>query len=445
MNTTYKFLIVLLFASLSGVSQVSFKVKLNDIPEKIERSKTQKIIYALTLTTEVPDSNLFNDYVISIEPDLNKSTLPQTEFEIDFKECTLNKLSKKHDFYLTLFPNANFDVERNIKIDIKISSTKDPKLDNIKNQADEISQTISIKSIESDTTLDQYNYLAYIGTNFDLVDGIKAKNLFFATNIYQLPIISDEGKQTGMGFNFTIYGNRTLTITEEYGPREYKYKYEALPELKGMTRVFTNQGDLSKSFVSDNLGAAFSPMLNINIPKFGWLNLASRSRTLQIVYAPQFEFVWRRFSEATTYSNITAADTTVESLAWNGSGTFILTNDSEVIYDNAYDFNAGIIGVFVSHETKDLSVRFQFNGGISRRFQRDRGSDSVVSYSDFKATGNIFFGARIWITEPTSGITLGAEMSNRIFKNYEPIYNVTLSKALNFKSLGSIFSPISSR
>jgi hypothetical protein len=48
------------------------------------------------------------------------------------------------------------------------------------------------------------------------------------------------------------------------------------------------------------------------------------------------------------------------------------------------------------------------------------------------------------ITEPKSGLTLQAEIVNTLIYP-RPYYVVTLSKALGFQNLGSIFAPITSR
>jgi hypothetical protein len=62
----------------------------------------------------------------------------------------------------------------------------------------------------------------------------------------------------------------------------------------------------------------------------------------------------------------------------------------------------------------------------------------------FRRQDDIGFTGRAWITEPKSGLTLQAEIVNTLIYP-RPYYVVTLSKALGFQNLGSIFAPITSR
>jgi hypothetical protein len=433
-------LLCCILISYTAIAQTKFNVGIKDDKVKVKREKSEKSIYSFRVTSEnsLPDDP-FKDYVLKVEPNATKSTLPLGSFEIDFREVVLSKLGKEYKFYLIINPDKDEDRAREIHLDLKISSTNDPKLQNILNDNNNPGLVIKVDAVEKDTALNQYNYLAYIGTNFDLVDGIKAKNLFFATNIYKLPKSNDEAKND-VGFNLTLYGNRTLTTTDNLGPKVYDATYVKIPG-KDSARVHRNQGTLVETRVSDNLGAAFSPMFNL------W-NLANSNRTFQLLYAPQIEFIWRRYTITRTYSDIVKLDS-ARVIRWRGSDIFELTPPNEVIHSNNYDVNLGLLGAFLSHETKNISLRFQAAGGYSFRYtsQRQTGLNSLTgaTESSFKKQGDWFFGARLWITEAISGITLGAEVSNRIFRNYEPFYNVTLSKALSFNNIGSIFSPVTKR
>lgn len=440
MKRTIVALVIPFFCSFCGFSQESFTLKMNPVPDKIERSKTQKVIYALSLESKNIDKALFKDYTVSVKPDCNIGTLSQTEFIVDFKDCTLDKVSDGYAFYLTILANPNLDKERTIKLDIKISSTKDSDLAGIKNIADTISRTITLKPIELDSALNQFNYLAYVGTNFDLVDGVKAKNLYFATNIYKLPETTKDGKPRDLGFNLMIYGNRALTLTEEVGSDNFDYKYVRIPGTVDKSRVFTKEGDLSRSIVSDNLGLVVSPIFN-------WFNSEKIQRTLRINYAPQLEFAFRRYTQTEAYSNITEGDSS-RTITYRGSDLVTLNRENKTTFNNSYDLDIGLLGFLFTHETKQISVRFHLNSGYSLRFSKDRISSSMASesFNPIKGHGNFFYGARLLVTEAISGVTLAGEVSNRlIIGDNQPFFNVTLSKALSFKSIGSIFAPITAR
>jgi hypothetical protein len=116
-------------------------------------------------------------------------------------------------------------------------------------------------------------------------------------------------------------------------------------------------------------------------------------------------------------------------------------NTSQVI--NEYSFNAAPIGLFLVHETKNISVRVHGSVGYASNYF---GNFLETGISDFEVVqqNDIFFSGRAWITEPKSGITLEAEVTNSFF-NSRPFFVATLSKAFDFKDLGSVFSPITTR
>ncbi|SOE23132.1 hypothetical protein SAMN06298216_3523 [Spirosomataceae bacterium TFI 002] len=439
MKLSYKLLCLISLYTLTSIAQEPFELKLNGMPKKIERSKTQNKIYAFSFKSEIPKKDIFKEYKVSVKSDCKVGTLPQTEFELDFKECTLNNLTTGYSFYVILKANPNLDIERTIKLDLVISSESDPKLDKIKNKADTVSHVITINPIEADTALDQFNYLAYIGTNFDLVDGVKAKNLFFASNIYKLPESTSKSEPNDLGFNLIIYGNRALTLTENLGINQFENRYIRIPGTDS-SRVILKEGVLTTTIVSDNLGLVVSPIFN-------WFRPVDLKRTLRIYYSPQLDFVFRRYTETSNYTNVTTVDSS-KIIRYLGSDFLIRVPETNTTFNNAYDLDFGLLGFLFTHETENISVRFHLRSGYSFRFQKEKPSGSMVNekYNPILGFGNLFYGGRLWITEATSGITLAGEVSNRLkVGDNQPFFNVTLSKALSFKNIGSIFAPVTAR
>ncbi len=98
---------------------------------------------------------------------------------------------------------------------------------------------------------------------------------------------------------------------------------------------------------------------------------------------------------------------------------------------NIYDFCVGA-GFLVSHENKYISVRVQQMVGYSKMYIPGIVSGTV--FQQYQSKDDIVYIGRAWITEATTGITLQAEITN-YSKSPQPYYVVTLSKAINFKSL----------
>lgn len=72
---------------------------------------------------------------------------------------------------------------------------------------------------------------------------------------------------------------------------------------------------------------------------------------------------------------------------------------------------------------------------------KKRNTDDIAFFKGYTA---LIFCGRAWITEPKTGITLQAEVTNRL-KTPNPFYSVTLSKAFQLDKLAGFFSPITDR
>src|SRR5690606_34115601 len=136
-------------------------------------------------------------------------------------------------------------------------------------------------------SIDDYRYLAYIGTNFDLVDGIKTSNLFFATNIF-VPRYTE-----AVGFAVSLYGNRTFTATDTTGTSNFISKRIGYGDSAW---IFNSKGLATRTRTSDNLGAVVQPLIPL------W-KLSLKNTPIQLYYAPHFEFIWRRTHITTEIKN----------------------------------------------------------------------------------------------------------------------------------------------
>lgn len=125
------------------------------------------------------------------------------------------------------------------------------------------------------------------------------------------------------------------------------------------------------------------------------------------------------------------------STASTGQSVILNSLETETESFNQYNFNIGP-GIFFVIENENISVRIHAATGYSRTFIIGGGKDpTAVS----KEESDVFFAGRAWITEPYTGITLQAEITNR-FIEPKPSYVVTLSKAFHLNKLSGIFSSV---
>lgn len=355
---------------------------------------------------------------LSVEVDQSHSTMPQTGYtlyhNLNIPLAGLHNQTK-YIIFLTLKADSLEDRNREIHLGIQLRNSDGVA---IINSSPKTTSTITLKGYQPEAL--NYSYLAYIGTNFDLVDGVKAKNLFFATNIYMpKPNIG------GLGFYLSLYGNRAMTSNDTSKIRRLS---RIMKTTDSTTTYFYDSTTQARSRVSDNLGASFSPLIT----------LCKESNFLKIYGAAQIDFIWRRTQISENYTASKYSDSVLINKPTLSS---FQAPDKNKINFNIYDFCIGG-GFLVSHENKYISVRVQQMVGYSKLYIP--GTVSGTVFQQYQTKEDIVYIGRAWITEATTGITLQAEITN-YSKSPQPYYVVTLSKALNFKSLGTVFQPITSR
>lgn len=428
------YFVCLLLSQQSIAQQNKYSVGF-DSTQKVARSKKENVIYPIYLKATLRSFRDSTSYKVIVAPDVNASTLPPTAYTLDFTEKPFTTLDTndhtKNVMFLTLKKDSLPDRARTLvlTLEVKVNGVAQP---NTNNEGKFKKLEITVDKIELDTAIKGYTYLAYVGTNFDLVDGIQASNLFFATNIFLPPT-----KQKSIGFYLSLYGNRTMTSIDSTPDIRRETKIVSLNDTTVL--VYTKQMSLVRTTQSDNLGAYCSPLFPI------W-NVSKNNNQLKLYLAPSLEFIWRR--------------THIDYLYTNGKNLDSLTRrdvrTSAVEYGDSYSndvsefaFNYGL-GLMVVHESNDISVRVHASVGHSTYYTPisaglTKGDlNGAPSGSNYNRLRDIFFTGRAWISEPSTGLTLQAEVTNT--KKYpRPFYGVTLSKAINFRSLGNIFQPLVKR
>lgn len=404
-----------------GIGKIVF-VKSTDTFSRKSTPATYPITIKVDSLNINPDS--LKLYTVTVNVNDKETDIASSFYSLNFNKVTLDKLKSGYTFYITIEPDKEADRTRKIGLNVTVVKSGKP------GPVIDTKGAIMNIHLKSSRAVNQFSYLAYVGTNFDMVDGVRAKDLFFATSIYAPPLKADGG----FGFSLTLYGNRTLSTVDS---SLTTYPSRIVPIGGDSARYFTNSATRVITQAADNLGAMFSPMFRLG-------GLSDSKKQIQLYYSPQIEFIWRRIKMTTAYNNSVAIDSSVRANR-PISRTIILNPPIETVPLNVYDVYTGLVGFALRHENENISVRVQASTGLNWNFTRDRGVSSASGNDLFSKKMNLFTYVRAWITEPVSGITFGAEVANVIRKSSRPYYNVTLSKALNLSTIGSIFSPITAR
>ncbi len=371
-------------------------------------------------------SNLSGDtlYHISIQIDQSKTTLAPKDYLIELTNSQVNGVSNGSDIncYITIFPDSLPDRKRYIyfSIQVSVNGRTVSHLNTSENQ-------LLVLEVNDYQELDHMDYLAHLGTNFDLVDGIQPKNLFFATNAF---IPNKKTKFPATGVYFSLYGNRSFSSSDSLKNISRLIEVEPLSDSSQLEiRQMSNRMSI---FSSDNLGAQVSFPIAIS-------NLSNKQNTAKAWLSPTAEFIWRRSKNKISYINIGGIDTTLTKRTKSELPSIIQDNEF-TINTNRFEFNYGI-GFFLDHTNDNISIRFNWAVGNSTPylFQSSRSISNEAKFSELAS--DIYFSGKLYIIEPKSGITFQAEVFNRK-RTPSPYYVVTLSKALKFRTLGNIFTPL---
>ena len=404
-----------------SIFDVSFK---NDTIKAEKSSKEQYI--NIPLRVNINDAKNWEGYKLKLEINPSETSLPASDYKLIDLDFEFKNLKEEEIVNVVLKKDTIEDRNRFLVLNLMTyKDSADVAKRNIGNNKKVVIMVKSLKKKSADL-IDDYKILSYVGTNFDIVEGkTKAKNLFFATNIY-VPPVKYKNK---IGFYFSLYGNRTMSDVDSTGNVRRTYKIESIDENSHME--YTSQNKLITSRVSDNIGVHISPLFRF---------IKSSNENLNLFYAPSLEFIWRKSTVTREFKNPT--NLMSETVPGYFQGTITMDDISRRI-QNEYVFNAGLLGLFLVYETKDFSFRVQASTGYSSYFYP---SNSFVS--DVQASvgrrNDIFFLGRAWITEAKTGLTLQTEIMNTAL-NPRPFFGITLSKAFKLDKLANIFKPITER
>lgn len=389
----------------------------------LKRLKSDQIVSIPIKLNVIANSDTLENYSVGFKVDNTKTTLNSNDYSLVFEKKTLSNV-KDLELFIKLKKDSLTDRVRELYLDLKIY--KNDSVIEFSNK-DNLSLKIVVDPIEQE--LKGYEYLAYVGTNFDLVEGVRAKDLFFAANIYNAP----KEIKGNVGFYLSIYGNRAFTQIDSTGIQRTSISLNPITDTT-YSRISTTKFLLTKE-VTDNLGTYISPLIKIRA-----FNPNREKRDLNLYYAPSLEFVYRR-------TKVTIEDTgktVIDSIQVTGNiNDAVLPNENnaplfgQVI--NEFTFNFGVVGVFMSLENENMSIRIHGSVGYSSNYFRE--IVGGLKSTSIEKKGDVFFSGRAWITESTTGITLQAEVTN-LLDEPRPFFVATLSKAFNFKDLGKIFQPI---
>lgn len=418
-------LLLILFTPMILLGQDYFSVSFSKDTIEIGREKKKPIIVSIQVGLDQKVSEDLAETLLTVVVNNTNTNMPSSSYEINFSPVKFSDLKEKRNLFFTVYPDSLPDRERTVSLEFQI--VKDGEDISTKNSSNRKSIIFKIPEIKQDFNQhDSYSLLSYLGTNFDLVDGVKAKNLFFATNIFADP----KRNNSKFGFYFSLYGNRTFSETDTL--KDFSRSFSRIPTSDTTYLSIKMRGDYFMEVVSDNIGAQFNVLIQIG---------EKNKSKIDLYYSPSLEIIWRRKSGKEYFIGETSLDSATVS---GNLRSPIIFDVNRSIRTSEFVTQFGLIGFFLVMESDKASFRMQTSSGIAGKYLLSTSSIDPSTNLAFSGEFDFFYNFKGWLTEPVTGITLQMEITNYI-KNPQPYFGVTLSKAFKLSEISSIFTPLTTR
>lgn len=264
------------------------------------------------------------------------------------------------------------------------------------------------------------------GTNLDLIDGIKAKDLYFKANY--LANIKKGSKSSRSWINIDFGRNRYFSSTDSLNGIHF---VQGLPPVhQDSIRLASGYYNTVKKIETNNI------FLDIY---YMWHIREFSSETSKLFLTLGFSLNSQTIK--TTYANsVTASDT----LSYASGQQLPIETSSPMFRNSTLRQNNKSLGygfVYILDEDKiniKTSLLVGWNNFVYPSFIRYNG-DAVIE-ERYKSEPTFYTRFRFEGTVLNPGLSLGFEAFLRGGQN--PLYNVTLTKTIDFEQLGTLFGTL---
>jgi|GEM_PF-4515636 len=295
-----------------------------------------------------------------------------------------------------------------------------------------------------------------LGTNFDLVDGIEANNLYGGVIMFVKDIA---GKKENRRWSFTggVYESKSISSSST---SDSGFVYKDASSLKlaanGKYPYYRTRGPIKSTTEVKSIGLVFSPFFRLT-------KEMSETEGFHLYASVYLEMLWQRVKTRNDYTGTTLDSTLYE------------TNESSIFYNHNFkedelsaDYRSHYFGAGLPIYIKHKNYNFYLSsvvGATTQEFvavqetrkprpghylldenptkRRERLSTNIV-YTP-KHPWNAFYLFNFRLNEDYTGITFSGEVRGFFIKNSKPIISLALSKKFNledvFKAIVAPFTP----
>jgi hypothetical protein len=287
------------------------------------------------------------------------------------------------------------------------------------------------------------------GSNFDLLDGVKAQNLYAGIYMFEKDIASIFCKKNNLGFTGGVYESKSTSIsTSSDSGLIYRdgtsFLFDSAgpsPNLQGY-RYYRDTGSFTTTTNVQSIGILFSPHLRLDRRR-------ADDNGFHVFASAYFEMLWQRVTSSFDYSK-TGRDT-----------TYFASSPAEVAKQNYKesslnaDYRSQYIGLglpFYLTESNAFTLYINDVFGVcnqqfsaiqaNRPFNTKDSSNYLLknnqldnTFVETKKSWNPFYLLQFRLTEGTYGIVFAGEVRGLLLQDAKPVISLSLSKKFDLGEL----------
>ena len=375
-----------------------------------------------TAKVNIPKGSLKAKSIITFA--INKSKTDVTELNVPFESTyTIKDATKDEEASYKVAFNRDNNNDRKLSFEITV---KDPE-GNVFKLPEKVNSTLDVQ-IRSHRDFEKTDneYWVFVGTNFDLLDGVKARDLYFRGS-FLVPLNNSNPKKSQ--FYITFEKNRFFSERDSLSRIRLT---DVLPMMNKPDSMRLVQGyyNTFRETVTENIGFSLSHIANFKAKPEGQYNFYFMSG-IYIDYQT-------RTSKYTNHS--IQADTTTIRKDTGYHFTPLASQSKSQSWNTNFYVGAMYIHSGTSVNLKTfLQVGVNFNNFPS--FSRISGLNQSTEYTQNKAFYTRFHLDATLLESP--GLSFGAEVYLR--KGLMPLFNFTAAKVFDLRQLKTLFSKLPSQ
>ncbi|SFA52703.1 hypothetical protein SAMN04488511_111107 [Pedobacter suwonensis] len=410
-----KYIYILVLMILTGVVNAQTVATFSKRTDKVNSGPNKELEYKVIVT--IPSAANYKGYKINVELDRSKTSLPLDSIMMPVN--TVIMIDKQTEDNIKIRVKRDFTDDKNIGFKLTVTDVAGADKNALLGNGELL---VLIKPLNSEGLNKSDNILFYTGTNIDFIDGIKPKELYFRSSF--LLNMKNNDKATKHWLYINAGKERYASGADSLA----RVSYSDLNTNKfHKDSTYLKSGFYKTSFeeVTDNLFTSVAYLYELN-----------NSTNDKLFGIGEFYVGYQTIR--TKYKN-TVLTTQLTAIPRGNPGEILRLNPLASDYTrHQLNYNIGV--GFMYKQTNDtFDVRFSAIGGFNNGFYPTSlrksidGSQEILSST---RSASLRLRAEGTLLSPL-GLSLGFETFLRT--KQVPLFNVSLTKVLSIKQLGSLF------